>query len=80
MNNNNNTKPQQVKKKKQCFFCYNNIQDVDYKDLNILRRFLSSFAKIVPRKRSGVCMSHQRQLSNAIKQSRIMALIPFIQQ
>lgn len=80
MNNNQGQKPQQLKKKKQCFFCYNNIQDVDYKDLNILRRFLSSFAKIVPRKRSGVCMSHQRQLSNAIKQSRIMALIPFVQQ
>ncbi|MEK7452320.1 MAG: 30S ribosomal protein S18 [Patescibacteria group bacterium] len=77
--NQTNQKPLQ-QKKRQCYFCYNNIQDVDYKDLNILRRFLSSFAKIVPRKRSGVCMTHQRQLSNSIKRARIMALIPFVQQ
>jgi small subunit ribosomal protein S18 len=52
---------------------------VDYKDTQILKRFLSSFAKIVPRKRSKVCASHQRQLSNAIKRARIMALVPFVQ-
>ncbi len=72
-------KSQSGKKEKKCYFCYNNIQDVDYKDVNILRRFLSSFAKIVPRKRSKVCMTHQRQLATAIKRSRIMALIPFVQ-
>jgi len=78
----NQTKNQKslTQTKKQCYFCYNNIQEVDYKDLTILRRFLSSFAKIVPRKRSGVCMKHQRQLANAIKRARIMALVPFIQQ
>jgi len=74
----NQTKPV-VQKTKQCYFCFNNIQDVDYKDLPILRRFLSSFAKIVPRKRSGVCMFHQRKLANAIKRARIMALVPFVQ-
>jgi small subunit ribosomal protein S18 len=80
MNNNTQQQKPLTQTKKQCFFCYNNIQDVDYKDLNILKRFMSSFAKIVPRKRSGVCMSHQRNLSNAIKRARIMALVPFIQQ
>lgn len=80
MNNQNNNQKPTTQKKKQCYFCYNNIHNVDYKDLTILRRFLSSFAKIVPRKRSGVCMTHQRQLSNAIKRARIMALVPFIQQ
>ena len=70
---------QEVKKPRKCYFCYNNIQDLDYKDVVILRRFLSSFAKIVPRKRSGVCQRHQRGLSTAIKCSRIMALVPFVQ-
>lgn len=68
-----------VQKQKQCYFCYNNIQDVDYKDVAILRRFLSSFAKIVPRKRSKVCMKHQRTLNTAIKRARVMALLPFVQ-
>lgn len=72
-------KKQQTTKGKQCFFCANNVVHIDYKDMKTLRRYLSSFAKIVPRKRSGVCMKHQRILSNAIKQARIMALIPFIQ-
>ncbi|MBT5807676.1 30S ribosomal protein S18 [Candidatus Uhrbacteria bacterium] len=68
-----------LQKKRQCYFCYSNLTQIDYKDVNTLRRYLSSFAKIVPRKRSGVCQTHQRKLSNAIKQSRIMALVPFIQ-
>ncbi len=66
-------------KQRHCSFCKNNINDLDYKDVSILRRYISSFAKIVPRKRSGVCAGHQRELSNAIKRSRIMALIPFVQ-
>ena len=70
---------QPVKKQRQCFFCYNKVEQVDYKAVSTLRRYLSSFAKIVPRKRSGVCMKHQRELSNAIKRARVMALIPFIQ-
>lgn len=68
-----------TQRQKQCYFCYNNIQHVDYKDVAILRRFLSSFAKIVARKRSKVCMTHQRLVQNAIKRARIMALLPFVQ-
>jgi small subunit ribosomal protein S18 len=64
--------------KKYCFFCVNNIQEIDYKNVNLLRRFISSYSKIVSRKRSGVCSKHQRQLSNAIKRARIMALLPFV--
>ncbi len=67
------------KKDRYCFFCVNNIDDVDYKDVALLRRFISSYAKIVSRKRSGVCSWHQRRLSRAIKRARIMALIPFVQ-
>ena len=64
---------------KQCYFCLNNVQDIDYKRTQLLSRFVSSYAKIVARKRSGVCSSHQRRLANAIKQARIMALLPFVQ-
>ena len=70
-NNNLLTKP------KQCYFCVNNIKEIDYKDIQTLRRFISSYAKIAPRKRSGVCAKHQRKLANAIKRARIMALLPY---
>ena len=53
------------------------IKDIDYKNVQLLQRFLSSYGKIVPRKRSGVCAKHQRKLANAIKRGRFMALLPF---
>jgi len=61
-----------------CHFCVNNIAHVDYKDVGQLRRFLSSYLKIVPRRRSGLCAKHQRQVSKAIKQARIAGLIAFV--
>lgn len=73
MNKTNNP----LQKSKQCFFCQNNQTEIDYKDINTLRRFISSYAKIVPRKRNGVCSKHQRKLATAIKRARIMALLPF---
>ncbi len=63
---------------KTCFFCKMNVDDINYKDTNNLRRYLSSFGKIVPRKRSGVCAWHQRKLTNAIKRARFMALLPYL--
>lgn len=66
-----------AQKAKPCHFCVNNSQEIDYKDIQTLRRFISSYAKIVPRKRSAVCAKHQRKLAAAIKQARIMALLPF---
>jgi small subunit ribosomal protein S18 len=62
---------------KHCYFCVNNITNVDYKDVQTLRRFISSYGKIVPRKRNGVCAKCQRKLATAIKRARIMALLPF---
>jgi len=62
-----------------CHFCVDNVNAVDYKDVNLLRRYISSFGKIVASKRSGVCQRHQRLLSLAIKRARIMALLPFVQ-
>jgi len=64
-------------KKRPCLFCVKNVNYIDYKDIDTLRRFTSSYAKIVPRKRSGVCAKHQRKLANAIKRARVMALLPF---
>ncbi|HAZ28646.1 MAG TPA: 30S ribosomal protein S18 [Candidatus Magasanikbacteria bacterium] len=66
-----------IGKPKQCYYCLNNIPEVDYKDVEILRRFVSSFMKIAPRRRSGLCAWHQRKVSTAIKQARIVGLMPF---
>jgi len=61
-----------------CMFDQSNVKDVNYKDTRLLQRYISSFGKIVPRKRSGVCAWHQRKLSLAIKRARFMALLPFV--
>ena len=63
--------------KKQCFFCTANSEVIDYKDAELLRRFLSSRAKIYPRRKSGICAKHQRMLARAVKRATFMALIPF---
>ncbi|MFH0819906.1 MAG: 30S ribosomal protein S18 [bacterium] len=67
-----------IRQRKNCYFCLNAEQRVDYKDAQILRRFLSSYAKIRPRRKSGLCAKHQRKMAEAIKRARIMALIPFL--
>lgn len=66
-----------IKKEKVCYFCAQNIQDIDYKDAELLRNFISAQAKIMPRKRSYLCAKHQRHLATAIKRARFMALLPF---
>ncbi|MEK7557959.1 MAG: 30S ribosomal protein S18 [Patescibacteria group bacterium] len=66
-----------IKKAKQCYFCLNNINDVDYKDTQLLRRFINSFGKILSKKRTGTCTTHQRKLASAVKCARVMALLPF---
>ncbi len=71
---------EQKSKTRHCPFCVQKDLAIDYKNTDMLRRYLSSFAKIVPRKRSGLCSSHQRHIGNEIKKSRIMALLPFVQE
>ncbi|MEK7496566.1 MAG: 30S ribosomal protein S18 [Patescibacteria group bacterium] len=61
-----------------CFFCDNGLNEVDYKDIRILQKFLTGYGKIQPRRRTGSCVKHQRKLALAIKRARIMALIPFV--
>jgi len=60
-----------------CYFCAQNIKDIDYKNAGSLRHFISAQAKIMPRKRSHLCAKHQRHLATAIKRARFMALLPF---
>ncbi len=71
---------QEIQQEKMCFFCVNDIDEVDYKDIRTISRFTNMYKKILPRKRTGTCSKHQRQLSNAIKRARIMALLPFTNQ
>ena len=65
-------------RKKVCHFCENGIARIDYKDDKQLMRFLTERSKIVPRRTSGTCAKHQRQLSRAIKRARYLALVPYI--
>ncbi len=71
-------KPSIIKAEKKCYFCENGLVDVDYKDTQTLRKFISSYAKILPRRRTKVCSKHQRKVAQAIKRARIMALLPFV--
>ncbi|MDD5589638.1 MAG: 30S ribosomal protein S18 [Candidatus Portnoybacteria bacterium] len=70
-------RPQQPVEKKQCYFCQQNINSIDYKNVELLRQFVSGQAKIFATRRTGTCRKHQRILSNAIKRARFLALIPF---
>lgn len=65
-------------RKKVCAFCVDKATSIDYKDVAKLRRFLSERGKIVPRRVTGVCAHHQRQLTTAIKRARHIALLPYI--
>ncbi|MCR4328441.1 MAG: 30S ribosomal protein S18 [Patescibacteria group bacterium] len=62
----------------QCFFCSQNLKTVDYKEVDLLKRFISSQAKIIDPKHTGICSKHQRMLSEAIKRARFMSLLPFV--
>lgn len=64
-------------KRKVCSFCVDKIQDVDYKDTGRLKRFLSDRGKILPRRITGNCAGHQRQVTVAIKRARQVALLPY---
>ena len=64
-------------RRKVCAFCVDKIEYIDYKDVNRLRRFVNERGKIIPRRMSGNCAKHQRQLSEAIKRARAIALMPY---
>ena len=66
------------RRRKVCIFCADKVAFIDYKDSAKLRKFISERGKILPRRISGTCAVHQRELNTAIKRARNMALLPFV--
>lgn len=64
-------------RRKVCSFCVDKVEEIDYKDVAKLRRYITERGKILPRRISGNCAKHQRQMTTAIKRARNVALIPF---
>lgn len=78
--NRNNRRPNSRNrrmKKKVCAFCLEKSESIDYKDINKLRKYITERGKILPRRISGNCAKHQRELTIAIKRARNIALLPF---
>lgn len=73
-----NRGPRGRKRRKVCAFCVDKVEQIDYKDAAKLRRFTSERAKILPRRTTGTCAMHQRQLTEAIKRARQIALLPYV--
>ncbi len=65
-------------RRKVCAFCVDKVECIDYKDVNKLQKFTSERAKILPRRVTGTCAKHQRELTTAIKRARQVALLPYI--
>jgi small subunit ribosomal protein S18 len=65
-------------KKKVCYFTKNKITHIDYKDVELLKKFISASGRISPRRLTGTCAKSQRQLARAIKNARYMALLPYL--
>ena len=71
-------KPRRILRKKPCRLCKEKIDDVDYKDVEFLRKYISDRAKIVPPRLTGACTKHQRMLANRIKRARQAGLVPYV--
>ena len=70
-------RPNRKGRKKVCAFCVEKVDEIDYKDVTRLKRFVSERAKILPRRVTGTCAKHQRELTTAIKRARHVALLPY---
>ena len=70
-------KPYKQAKRKVCSFCMDKVEAIDYKDVAKLRRYITEKGKILPRRQTGLCAAHQRELTVAIKRARVMALLPY---
>ena len=71
-------RPVMRRRKKICIFCADKVDFIDYKDAAKLRKFISERGKILPRRISGTCSKHQRELNTAIKRARQVALLPYV--
>ena len=72
-----NGRPNGKGRRKVCAFCVDKVETIDYKDVARLRKFTSDRAKILPRRVTGTCARHQRELTTAIKRARQVALLPY---
>jgi small subunit ribosomal protein S18 len=70
-------KRKKILRPKKCKFCVAKVQDIDYKDINRMKKFLTDQGKIIARKITGNCAKHQRQMTGSIKRAREMALLPY---
>ncbi len=77
-NNDKGGRPIRKGRKKPCAFCIDRNETIDYKDVPRLRRYLSERGKIVPRRVTGTCAYHQRQMTTAVKRARHVALLPYV--
>ena len=73
----NNFKKRRKRRPKVCHYCADKISNIDYNESEKLRRYITDRGKIVPRRVTGTCAKHQRQLTTAIKRARFLALLPF---
>jgi len=71
-------RPGRKSRRKVCGFCVDKLEHIDYKDTVRLRKYITERGKIMPRRMSGVCAKHQRELAIAIKRARIVALLPYV--
>lgn len=71
-------KKQRAPRRKVCYFTKNNIKSIDFKDIELLKKFISANGKIIPRRVTGTRAKYQRQLATAIKRARQMALLPYV--
>jgi small subunit ribosomal protein S18 len=66
-----------MQRRRVCAFCVDKVENIDYKDINMLRRYVSDHGAIESRRRTGTCARHQRRLTSAIKRARHLALLPY---
>ena len=78
--NSKNDKPYRRPRKKVCNFCVDKIDEIDYKDVENLKRYVSDKGKILPRRATGACAKHQRDITIAVKRARQIAILPYTQE
>ena len=71
-------RPMRGKRRKVCQFCAEKCESIDYKDVEKLRKYITERGKILPKRITGTCALHQREVTTAIKRARIVALLPYV--
>ncbi len=71
-------RPSGMRRRKVCQFCADKAENIDYKDVEKLRKYITERGKILPKRITGTCAGHQRQVAKAIKRARIVALLPYV--